>query len=134
MVGGGDVAEPADVGGKGLSPQPSPPRMKRAFGAEDSGAEEEFVDAGFAVGEAIAEKDDVAGEGGIGRDGEVGFGVEAVVHGVVGLGAEAAEAVAGEGTAAVGEDGVVEARGVREGVGGVGLHAVRGWRGRRRPR
>src|SRR5579875_2931685 len=99
--------------GSCLSPQPSPPRMKRACGARVAARRKSSStrasrsgrrlprkttsQARVGSGERVPGKNASRGGGGGGGEGVVGFGVEAVVHAVVGLGAELAEAVAGEG-------------------------------------
>ena len=123
---GGDMADVADVGGHALVAPAFAAEQEALVGGEFGRAQEELLDAGLAVGQAIAEEGHVAGQLGVGLDGVVGFGVEPVVHRVVGACAEAEEAVARLGATAVGQHGVVGGAGLAQGVVGIGAHAVDG--------
>ena len=114
------------LGGMGLPCQPSPPRRKVASGARAAARRKSSSTRASRSGRRLPRKTTSQARVWSGGDGVVGVGVEAVVHGVVGLCGELEVARAGEGAAAVGEDGVVAGAAPGEGVGGVGAHAVDG--------
>ncbi len=88
MVRCGNVADVANVGGHGLVCPAFAAEKKSELRSQFRGAQEELFNAGFAVGEAVAEEGDVAGKGGIGRDGMMRLRIEAVVDAEVGARAE----------------------------------------------
>ena len=91
--------------------------------------EEELLDAGFAVGQAVAEKRKVGVEPGIRRDREVRVGLEGVVHGHAHPRAERAVGIHDRIAAAVGEHRIVLGDQLQKRIIGVRLHAIE--RGRR---
>src|SRR5690606_36171032 len=88
--------------GRGLPPRAT--QQEASAWQTACGMEEEAVHASFSIGQAIAQKSEIGGEAGMGRNREVGLRIEGIVDGDTLPGAELAIGGHHRLTTAVGED------------------------------
>ena len=124
MFGRVDMAAMADIGGHRLAFPAIAANQEAAVGQQRGGLEKIFLHSRFPVGQAIAEESEIAGEARIGRDGEMGVGIERVIDGDAFARAHCSIGRDDRIAAAIGEDKVDLRQHGADGMRRIGAHFV----------